>query len=79
MHTTHMYMRVLQLCVQVAGNKDAITTFQLDIKCEGLTIALLEKALEQVLYIHILYIHIVYMNIIDSPTSIPLNYIIALS
>jgi polyribonucleotide nucleotidyltransferase len=59
----HMCVRVLQLCVQVAGNKDAITTFQLDIKCEGLTIALLEKALEQVLScIYILYAHILYIH-----------------
>eukprot|EP00953_Heterococcus_sp_UTEX-ZZ885_P021875 12166-Heterococcus_DN1.PRE.1 len=39
------------MLTSVAGNKDAITTFQLDIKCEGLTIALLEKALEQCTYI----------------------------
>ncbi|KAG5186243.1 polyribonucleotide nucleotidyltransferase [Tribonema minus] len=32
---------------KVAGDKDAITTFQMDIKCEGLTIALLTKALAQ--------------------------------
>ena len=32
---------------KVAGNKEAITTFQLDIKCEGLTIELLKRALAQ--------------------------------
>jgi polyribonucleotide nucleotidyltransferase len=32
---------------KVAGDKDGITTFQLDIKCEGLSIQTLERALEQ--------------------------------
>ena len=32
---------------KVAGNKDGITTFQLDIKCEGLTLDIMKKALEQ--------------------------------
>mmetsp|Transcript_17681 Transcript_17681/g.27718 ORF Transcript_17681/g.27718 Transcript_17681/m.27718 type:complete len:879 (+) Transcript_17681:47-2683(+) len=32
---------------KVAGNKEGITTFQLDIKCEGLTLDTMEKALEQ--------------------------------
>ena len=32
---------------KVAGNRDGITTFQLDIKCEGLSLATMEKALEQ--------------------------------
>ena len=32
---------------KVAGNKEGITTFQLDIKCEGLTLETMEKALEQ--------------------------------
>lgn len=32
---------------KVAGNKDGISTFQLDIKCEGLTTALLGRALTQ--------------------------------
>ncbi len=32
---------------KVAGNKEGITTFQLDIKCEGLTLATMEMALEQ--------------------------------
>ena len=32
---------------KVAGDKDGITTFQLDIKCEGLTIETMERALEQ--------------------------------
>jgi len=32
---------------KVAGDKDGITTFQLDIKCEGLSITTLERALEQ--------------------------------
>jgi polyribonucleotide nucleotidyltransferase len=32
---------------KVAGNETGITTFQLDIKSEGLTLAVLEKALEQ--------------------------------
>jgi polyribonucleotide nucleotidyltransferase len=32
---------------KVAGNKEGITTFQLDIKCEGLTLDIMKKALEQ--------------------------------
>ena len=32
---------------KVAGNREGITTFQLDIKCEGLTLETMEKALEQ--------------------------------
>lgn len=32
---------------KVAGNKEGITTFQLDIKCEGLTLDTMKKALEQ--------------------------------
>ncbi|CAM9252725.1 unnamed protein product [Chrysoparadoxa australica] len=32
---------------KVAGNAEGITTFQLDIKCEGLTVPLLERALDQ--------------------------------
>jgi polyribonucleotide nucleotidyltransferase len=32
---------------KVAGDRDGITTFQLDIKCEGLTLDTMEKALEQ--------------------------------
>ena len=32
---------------KVAGNKDGITTFQLDIKCEGLTLQTMERALDQ--------------------------------
>jgi len=32
---------------KVAGDKDGITTFQLDIKCEGLTLETMERALEQ--------------------------------
>ncbi|KAL3801474.1 hypothetical protein HJC23_000912 [Cyclotella cryptica] len=32
---------------KVAGNQEGITTFQLDIKCEGLTLDIMKKALEQ--------------------------------
>mmetsp|Transcript_27784 Transcript_27784/g.39241 ORF Transcript_27784/g.39241 Transcript_27784/m.39241 type:complete len:333 (+) Transcript_27784:1362-2360(+) len=32
---------------KVAGDRDGITTFQLDIKCEGLTLETMEKALQQ--------------------------------
>jgi polyribonucleotide nucleotidyltransferase len=32
---------------KVAGNREGITTFQLDIKCEGLTLETMKKALEQ--------------------------------
>lgn len=32
---------------KVAGDREGITTFQLDIKCEGLTIETMERALEQ--------------------------------
>ena len=32
---------------KVAGDRQGITTFQLDIKCEGLTIGTMERALEQ--------------------------------
>lgn len=32
---------------KVAGNREGISTFQLDIKCEGLTIETMERALEQ--------------------------------
>lgn len=32
---------------KVAGNKEGITTFQLDIKCEGLTLETMKKALDQ--------------------------------
>lgn len=32
---------------KVAGNREGITTFQLDIKCEGLTLETMERALEQ--------------------------------
>jgi polyribonucleotide nucleotidyltransferase len=32
---------------KVAGDREGITTFQLDIKCEGLTLKTMEKALEQ--------------------------------
>jgi len=32
---------------KVAGNKEGITTFQLDIKCEGLSLSTMERALEQ--------------------------------
>lgn len=32
---------------KVAGDREGITTFQLDIKCEGLTLETMEKALEQ--------------------------------
>lgn len=32
---------------KVAGDKEGITTFQLDIKCEGLTLETMERALEQ--------------------------------
>jgi len=32
---------------KVAGNKEGITTFQLDIKCEGLTLSTMARALEQ--------------------------------
>lgn len=32
---------------KVAGDKDGITTFQLDIKCEGLTLETMSRALEQ--------------------------------
>ena len=32
---------------KVAGNREGITTFQLDIKCEGLTLETMDKALEQ--------------------------------
>mmetsp|Transcript_14430 Transcript_14430/g.22531 ORF Transcript_14430/g.22531 Transcript_14430/m.22531 type:complete len:838 (-) Transcript_14430:87-2600(-) len=32
---------------KVAGNREGISTFQLDIKCEGLTLETMEKALEQ--------------------------------
>jgi polyribonucleotide nucleotidyltransferase len=32
---------------KVAGDKDGITTFQLDIKCEGLTIETMKRALQQ--------------------------------
>ncbi|KAL7539586.1 hypothetical protein ACHAXR_009482 [Thalassiosira sp. AJA248-18] len=32
---------------KVAGNKEGITTFQLDIKCEGLTLETMAKALDQ--------------------------------
>ena len=32
---------------KVAGNKEGITTFQLDIKCEGLTLQTMERALDQ--------------------------------
>lgn len=32
---------------KVAGNREGITTFQLDIKCEGLTLETMEMALEQ--------------------------------
>lgn len=32
---------------KVAGDREGITTFQLDIKCEGLTLDTMEKALEQ--------------------------------
>jgi polyribonucleotide nucleotidyltransferase len=32
---------------KVAGNKEGITTFQLDIKCEGLTLDTMKKALDQ--------------------------------
>jgi polyribonucleotide nucleotidyltransferase len=32
---------------KVAGDREGITTFQLDIKCEGLTLTTMEKALEQ--------------------------------
>lgn len=32
---------------KVAGNRDGISTFQLDIKCEGLTIETMKRALEQ--------------------------------
>jgi polyribonucleotide nucleotidyltransferase len=32
---------------KVAGNTEGITTFQLDIKCEGLTLDIMKKALEQ--------------------------------
>jgi len=32
---------------KVAGNREGITTFQLDIKCEGLSLETMEKALEQ--------------------------------
>lgn len=32
---------------KVAGDREGITTFQLDIKCEGLTISTMKKALEQ--------------------------------
>jgi polyribonucleotide nucleotidyltransferase len=32
---------------KVAGDRDGITTFQLDIKCEGLTLETMERALEQ--------------------------------
>lgn len=32
---------------KVAGDRESITTFQLDIKCEGLTLATMERALEQ--------------------------------
>ena len=34
--------------MQVAGNETGISTFQLDIKSEGLTLATLERALLQV-------------------------------
>ena len=34
---------------KVAGNETGITTFQLDIKSEGLTLETLDKALQQVL------------------------------
>ena len=33
--------------MQVAGNETGITTFQLDIKSEGLTVQTLERALSQ--------------------------------
>jgi polyribonucleotide nucleotidyltransferase len=32
---------------KVAGDRQGITTFQLDIKCEGLTLETMERALEQ--------------------------------
>jgi polyribonucleotide nucleotidyltransferase len=32
---------------KVAGSREGVTTFQLDIKCEGLTLETMEKALEQ--------------------------------
>ena len=32
---------------KVAGDREGVTTFQLDIKCEGLTLEIMEKALEQ--------------------------------
>ena len=32
---------------QVAGDRDGITAFQMDIKCEGLSISTLERAIEQ--------------------------------
>ncbi|GKY93472.1 hypothetical protein MPSEU_000314700 [Mayamaea pseudoterrestris] len=32
---------------KVAGDRDGITTFQLDIKCEGLTLSTMQRALEQ--------------------------------
>jgi len=38
---------LLSICVQVAGNETGITTFQLDIKSEGLTVQTLERALSQ--------------------------------
>ncbi len=38
---------------KVAGNEDGVTTFQLDIKAEGLTIEMLQNALEQVSGSHV--------------------------
>ena len=32
---------------KVAGNREGITTFQLDIKCEGLTLQTMKRALDQ--------------------------------
>ena len=32
---------------KVAGNREGITTFQLDIKCEGLTLETMKRALDQ--------------------------------
>jgi len=32
---------------KVAGDKEGITAFQLDIKCEGLSVQTMERALEQ--------------------------------
>jgi len=53
---------------KVAGDREGITTFQLDIKCEGLTISTMKKALEQAKEGR-LYILDKMNQVIDSPRA----------